>query len=310
MAARSLRLDLYGSGPKDRLNGILLMSVAFVLFTLLDTSAKYLGQSLPPAQIAWARFFGHLLLACIWFLPQYGLGLLRTRRPGLQLLRSGFLLGATFFNFIALQHLQLTTTAAILFASPLLIAGLSVPLLGEQVGRRRWTAILVGFVGVLIIIRPGFGLVHWAILLSLCSCLSGALYNIATRKLAGSDQAATIHFFTPVVGVALLSPAMPFVWQTPGHWLDWLLLVATGLFGGFGHYLVILAHRLAPAPILAPFIYPQILYMTLAGYLVFGHIPDPWVAAGASVVIASGLYLWYRERVLHKGASALDSNVR
>ncbi|MEX0759480.1 MAG: DMT family transporter [Tistlia sp.] len=303
-------MDLYGSGPKDRLTGILLISVAFLLFTCLDTTAKYLGQSLPPPQIVWARFLGHLVLAGALFLPQYGSALLRTRRPVLQLARSGFLLGATFFNFFALQHLQLTTTSAILFASPLLIAALSVPLLGETVGPRRWAAILVGFLGVLIIIRPGFGLVHWAIGLSLCSCLSGVFYNIATRKLAGSDPIATIFFMTPLVGVVLLTPAMPFVWQSPVGWLEWLLLVSTGLYGGVGHYLLIVAHRLAPAPILAPFIYPQILYMSLAGYLVFGHLPDPWVGAGATVVIASGLYLWYRERVRDTGGSALDPTER
>lgn len=303
-------MDLYGSGPKDRLTGILLISGAFVLFTCLDTTAKYLGQNLPPPQIVWARFLGHFLLAAVLFVPQYGAGLLRTRRPVLQLARSGFLLGATFLNFLALQHLQLSTTSAILFASPLLIAALSVPLLGEKVGPRRWAAILLGFVGVLIIIRPGLGLVHWAVGLSLLSCLSGAFYNIATRKLAGSDAIPTIFFLTPVVGVAVLTPAMPFVWQTPQGWLEWALLCSTGLFGGFGHYLLIVAHRLAPAPILAPFIYPQILYMALAGYLVFGHVPDPWVGLGAAVVVASGLYLWYRERVLDKRASALDPTER
>lgn len=299
-------MDLYGSGPRDRLKGILLISGAFVLFTCLDTSAKYLGQSLPTLEIVWARFLGHLVLATLIFVPQYGASLLRTRRLGLQVLRSGFLLGATFFNFAALQHLQLSTTISILFSVPLLIAGLSVPLLGEKVGPRRWAAILVGFVGVLIIVRPGVGLFHWAVILSLCSALSNAFYNITTRKLAGSDPASTIHFFSPLVGVVLLTPVVPFVWQMPTHWLEWLLLAATGFFGGFGHYLLIVAHRLAPAPILAPFIYPQIFYMMLAGYLVFGDVPDAWVGAGAAVVIASGLYLWYRERVLNKRGSALD----
>ncbi len=303
-------MDRYGSGPKDRLTGILLISGAFVLFTCLDTTAKYLGQSLPSMQIVWVRFLGHLAIAAVIFLPQQGLGLLRTSRPALQILRSGFLLGATFFNFWALQYLQLSTTSAILFASPLLIAALSVPLLGEKVGPRRWTAILVGFVGVLVIVRPGLGLMHWAVLLSVCSALSGAFYNIATRKVAGSDPVATIFFLTPVVGTVGLAPLMPFVWESPGHWTGWLMLATTGLYGGLGHYLLIVAHRLAPAPILAPFIYPQILYMALAGCLVFGHVPDPWVGVGAAIVIASGLYLWYRERVLHTRGSALDSNVR
>lgn len=303
-------MDLYGSGPRDRLTGILLISGAFLLFTCLDTTAKYLGHSLPVLQIVWARFLGHLVLAAVLFLPRYGSGLLRTRRPRLQALRSTFLLGSTFFNFAALHYLQLSTTTAILFSTPLLIAGLAVPLLGEKVGPRRWTAIVVGFIGVLIIVRPGLGVVHWAVSLSLCAALSGSLYNIATRKLAGSDPAPTIHFFSPVVGVLLLTPVMPFVWQTPTHWLEWLLLCATGLLGGAGHYLLIVAHRLAPAPILAPFIYPQIFYMMLSGYLVFGDVPDPWVGVGALVVIGSGLYLWYRERVLNQRGTALDPAAR
>ncbi|SMF46680.1 Permease of the drug/metabolite transporter (DMT) superfamily [Tistlia consotensis] len=303
-------MDLYGSGPKDRLTGILLISGAFLLFTCLDTTAKYLSHSLPVLEIVWARSLGHLLLAGLLFLPQHGTQLVRSRRPGLQVLRSGFLLGSTFFNFVALHFLQLSTTNAIQFSTPLLIAALSVPLLGEQVGRRRWTAILVGFLGVLIIVRPGLGLMHWAVSLSLCSAVCGSLYNITTRKVAGVDPASTSAVLAPIVGVVLLSPIVPFVWLSPTHWLDWLLLCATGLFGGVGHYLLIVAHRLAPAPILAPFIYPQILYMMTAGYLVFGDIPDPWVGVGAAVVIASGLYLWYRERVLNKRGSALDPTPR
>ena len=279
----------------EPLRGVLLIIAAFCTFAMLDTTAKYLVQSYPTAQVVWARYVGHVVLAAAILLPIHGRSLLVTHRPGLQIIRSLLLFGATCTNFAALQYLQLAETMSIMFSAPLMVAVLAIPLLGEHIGPRRWSAIAVGFFGVLIVIRPGFGLVHWAAGLSLLCALSGALYQITTRKLAGVDRAVTTQFYSAMIGAIAVTPLVPFFWQTPDL-PGLLLMVLLGALGGVGHWMLILAHRLAPAPILAPFLYIQLLPMILLGYLVFGDFPDSWTLIGAGVVLSSGLYLLYRER--------------
>ncbi len=279
----------------EPLRGVLLIIAAFCTFAMLDTTAKYLVQSYPTAQVVWARYVGHVVLAAAILLPIHGRSLLVTHRPGLQIIRSLLLFGATCTNFAALQYLQLAETMSIMFSAPLMVAVLAIPLLGEHIGPRRWSAIAVGFFGVLIVIRPGFGLVHWAAGLSLLCALSGALYQITTRKLAGVDRAVTTQFYSAMIGAIAVTPLVPFFWQTPDL-PGLLLMVLLGALGGVGHWMLILAHRLAPAPILAPFLYIQLLPMIVLGYLVFGDFPDSWTLIGAGVVLSSGLYLLYRER--------------
>ncbi len=271
------------------------MCVACANFALLDATAKYLSQSYDTPQIVWARFAGHFVLAVVMLAPRYRARPWRSNRPGLQILRAMFLLGATAANFAALRHLQLAETGSIFFVLPLVVGALSVPLLGERVGPRRWAAIVIGFLGVMVIMRPGLGLTHWAVFLSLISVLCVAVYQITTRKLAGIDGSLTTQVYTALVGFLVVTPFAPFYWTTPDL-AGGVLMIAMGLLGGVGHYLLILAHRLAPAPILAPFFYPQIIWMTLLGYVLFGDLPDRWTVAGAGIVIASGLYLLYRER--------------
>lgn len=288
------------SEPNERLRAILLFSLAFVLFTFLDAAAKWLARDYATPQIVWARYAGHFLLAILWFLPRYGGAVWRSANVRLQVLRSLFLFAATASNFFALRYLQLAETSAIAFSVPLLVAALSVPLLGEHVGLRRWGAIVVGFIGVLIIARPGAGAMHWAVSFSFAMAGFAALYQITTRKLAGQDPPQTTLVYSALVGTVLATPLLPFVWSPVVGWLPWALMALMGVCGCVGHYLLIVAHRHAPAPILAPFVYPQILYMTLSGWLIFGDVPDCWVLVGAAVVIASGLFLWYRELVLGK----------
>ena len=151
---------------------------------------------------------------------------------------------------------------------------------------------------MLVIVQPGAGDIHWAIALSLGNAVAVALYQIATRSLAARDHSDTGSIYSPVVGVLILLPALPFVWSEPQSWFTWVLLAATGVFGGVGHWILIIAHRYAPASLLAPFSYTHILWMTLAGYLVFGHLPGMWTGVGALIVIASGLYVFHRERVV------------
>lgn len=280
-----------------RLRGIALMIGAFATFTLVDATAKYMAESLAMPQIIFARYFVALLFTLAFFLPGRGTDLFRTGKPGLQVLRGLLLLLTTLLNFTALRFLQLAETATIMFAIPLFVCALSVPLLGERVGPRRWSAVIVGFIGVLIVIRPGFGALHWAAFISLSSALSAALFQLLTRRAAAHDKAETTLFYSTAVGSVLILPAAPFGWTMPDG-LGLGLMLAIGFFGAFGHYLLIRAHHLAPAPVLAPFSYSQIIWMVGLGYLVFGDIPDAWTLLGGAVVIGSGLYLWHRERRL------------
>jgi len=296
-APRSFSIEPISHEP---LRGILLIIAAFCTFSLLDTTAKYLVQTYPTGQVVWARYVGHVVLAAVLLLPRHGRSLLQSQRPGLQVIRSLLLFGSTGANFAALQYLQLAETSAIMFSAPLMVAVLAIPLLGEHIGPRRWAAVFIGFFGVLIVIRPGLGLVHWAAGLSLLCALFGACYQITTRKLAGVDRAVTTQFYSALIGAIAITPLVPFFWRTPD--LEGaLLMLCLGAFGGFGHWVLILAHRLAPAPILAPFSYIQLLPMILLGYLVFGDFPDLWTLVGAGVVLSSGLYLLYRERKVKPG---------
>lgn len=277
--------------------GILLICGAFLLFACLDTSAKVLSRDLDTLQIVWARFVGHAVLVMLVLFPRKGPRVFATSNLRLQIARSVLLVMSTLLNFTAVSYLPLTTTASIFFTAPLLVAALSVPLLGETVGWRRWSAIAVGFIGVLVIIRPGAAEVHWAIGLCLGNALVAALYNIATRKLAARDHSDTTSLYSPLVGAVIFLPVLPFVWSAPETITQWVLLLGLGVFGGVGHWLVIIAHRYAGASVLAPFTYSAILWMTISGYLVFGDLPDQWTVVGAAIVVASGLYVFHREQV-------------
>ena len=275
------------------------MIVAFAFFAGLDTCAKFLSASMGTPQIIWARYAGHLVVALLMFAPMGVWDFWRTDRLGLQLLRSLFLFGGTACNFVALRYLQLAETAAIFFAAPLIVAALSVPMLGEHVGPRRWTAIAAGFIGVLIVVRPGFGLVHWAVFLSFAAAIFASLYMITTRKLSHTERDVTTQFYTALVGTAIMTPFVPLDWQTPTG-ANLVAIIAVGILGGIGHFILILAHRFAPAPTLAPFIYIQIIWMAGLGYFVFSDLPDQWTMLGAAVVVGSGLYLLYRERTIRE----------
>ena len=280
----------------ETLRGIALICVAYVLFSGLDATAKLLGQTYPVTQIIWVRFAVHAAVALLLMAPYLGERPWRAGRPGLQLLRGLLLVGATITNFTALRYLQLAETSAIFFSSPLIVAALSVPLLGEHVGPRRWTAIVAGFIGVMIVIRPGMGLMHWAVGLALLTALIGSLYQILSRKLAEDDSAHTTQLYTAMIAAAATAPLASLDWVAPSA-LGWALMVLMGVLGGAGHWLLAVAHAHAPAPSLAPFNYTQIVWMPLLGYLVFNDVPSVWTAVGGGVVVASGLYLLHRERV-------------
>ncbi len=280
---------------RQRLTGIALMCGAVACFAFLDTTAKYLSAEMPTSQIVAARYISAFLLALILVNPVTRPRLMVTRRPVLQIVRSVLMLATTVLNFVALRYLQLDQTLSIMFSAPFLVALLAGRFLGESLDWRRWVAIVVGFAGVLLVTRPGMGGIHPAALLMFVSALCYAVYGIMTRALARTDSNETTLFYTNLVGVIFVLPILPFVWTPPGDALSAILMVVMGFFGGFGHYLLIVGHRLAPASVLSPFIYSQMIWMIMLGYFVFGDVPNYWTLAGAAVVIASGLYLIQRE---------------
>lgn len=282
--------------PRARLIGIGLICAALLCFACLDAIAKWLNNHLPTLEVVWARYASHFVLSLLVVNPWTMPGLFRTRRLGLQVVRSALLFASTVFNFVALRYLQLDQTATIAFTVPFFIALFAGPLLGEWIGWRRWLAIVVGFGGVLLVARPGMGGIHPAAALSILSMVCYALYNISTRFLAGHDTTATTTFYTALVGFLAASLPLPAVWVVPTDPLVILGMVALGAFGWIGHLFLIVAHRYAPAPVLAPYTYTQIVWYVLAGYLAFGDVPGAHTLGGAAVVIASGLYLLYRER--------------
>ena len=282
-----------------------LMCIAWATFAGLDTTAKYLGTAtdLPAAQVIWIRFLGQFL-AMVTALGLIAVPrLVRTRKPAAQLVRSLLLLGSTAFNFFALRHLRLDQTTTIGFLTPLMVALLAGPFLGEWIGWRRAIAIAVGFAGILVAIRPGVAQVHPAVLLSLASMLCYAVFSLVTRHLAPFDRAEVTLFYSLLAGSVIMAPFALIEWVWPKSSLVWVLLLSMGFYAGVGHYLFIVAHRYAPASTIAPFLYISLITHSTAGYLVFGQVPDAWTLGGAAIVILSGLYLFQRERATQRVAS-------
>jgi drug/metabolite transporter (DMT)-like permease len=288
---------------RQRLIGIAFICGAFACFSYLDATAKYLNLYMTTLQVVWARYTGAFVVALVVSNPFTRPELMRTRRPYVQVGRSTLLLASTCFNFFALRHLQLDQATAIAFSTPFFVAALSGPMLGEWVNWRRWSAITVGFVGVLVVIRPSPESFNPAALLSVGAALCYALYAITTRMLSRSDSNETTLFYSNIVGVVVLMPMLPFVWVSPQDPLIVALMALAGLFGGCGHYLFVRAHRLAPVSVLAPFTYTQLLWVIVLGYLVFGQVPSVWTLTGSAIVIVSGLYLLNRERQRMGGIS-------
>ena len=280
--------------------GILLMMGAVLCFTGIDTCAKLLvnRHGLPPMEAVFFRYLGHFLLVAAIYLPMEGRTLLHANRPVLQVVRAGTLAASTLLNFSALKHLPLAVTSAIFFAAPLIVTVLGVFVLAEKVGPRRIAAILIGFVGVLIVVRPGLGALHPAWMLSVGATCCAACYMVMTRVLAGVDSTETSQFYAGMIPVIVIAPLAASVWIMP-HGAEAIALCAViGLFGWLGHQMLVIGHRMAEASTLAPFQYTQIVWMTLSGWVIFGNLPDALVFLGAGIVVASGLYLWIRERQL------------
>jgi drug/metabolite transporter (DMT)-like permease len=271
------------------------MCLAVVLLPTMNAMAKALAHDYPLVQVVWARFAGHLVAMTILFWPKLGPALYRSRRPGLQLGRSAVMFVSNTAFIGGLPLIQLATASAIFFTAPLMVTAMSVPFLGERVGPRRWAAVVVGFVGTLIIVRPGSDVGNLGAVLILISAATFAIYQIMTRKLAAHDRPETTIVYTAFVSVVAMTVALPFDYRLPDDAFDGLLFVAVGALGGLGQYFVIKALSNGPASVISPIGYGELIVATTLGYLVFGAFPDAWTWAGAAVIVGAGLFIAFRE---------------
>ena len=267
------------------------MIAAVSTFTCLDTTSKYLAQHYPVPAIVWARYVVHMVLMAIVLGPRMGRGLLRTTNLRLQLIR-GVLLAASSLVFLsALKLMPLAEAAAMVFMTPIIIAVLAGRVLAERVERRTWIALAGGFVGVLLIIRPGGGLFTPVAVLPLASAFMMALYQMMTSRLAGRDAALTTLFYPAVIGSVLVPVVFPHELMLPDRPLHAGLFVLIGVLGGLGHFLLIRAHDYAPASMLSPFMYAQLITALVLGWIVFRQLPDALAFVGMATIAASGLLL-------------------
>ncbi len=283
--------------PQNPRLGIVLLLAGIVLFVSGEVCVKLLARDHSITQVVWARYTFHALVTFIVFQRAGMLANAKTTRPWLHIGRSALMLTATVCFFSALRYLPLADAVAISFLTPLLVTAFSIPILKEKVGPRRWAAIAVGFVGTMVIIRPGTEAMHWAAILPLGSAVCYALYQILTRIASKSDTTNTSLFWTSAFGVASTSLFVPFFWTDPSP-AAWAMMLALGSFYGLGHWLLIRGLELTSASMLSPFLYTQVIWATLFGLLFFEQFPDAWTLLGVTIVIASGLYIWRREIVL------------
>ena len=270
-------------------NGVFWMLVTAFFFVCVHATGKYLLTRYPLVQVVWGRYIFHLILAVIVLGPSLS-RLVRSANLKLQLLRSGFMFGSTTFYFAGVQFLPLTEANAINFLTPVLVVVLAQPLLGERVGIQRWIGVAVGFVGAMIIIRPGSGLMDLAAVILMLSALCNASYQLTTRRLGAIDDPLTSLLYTALIGSLGASLATPFTWE-PMDSEGWFLMALIGAFALIGHFALIKAYRLAPAPAIAPFSYSILLWSAAFGYLLFDQLPDIWTMIGAAVIVIGGFII-------------------
>ena len=288
-----------GPVPDNRLVllGIGLVCLAGTMFPVMNAFAKLLGAEYPTLQVSWARFFGHVLFMAVLFMPRRGLRMFLTRRPRIQFTRSviQFISNLSFVAGIVYQ--PLADAAAISMMGPLIVVLLAWPILGERTSLQHVFAVIVGFIGVLIVIRPGGDVFHPSALFILGSAVCYALYQIFTRMVANIDPPETTTFYSSAFGAIGMLVILPFIWKTPHNITDILMFCALGILGGLGHYCVVRALAYAPANIISPFQYFQLIGSVAVGYLMFHHFPDAATWLGAAIIVGAGLYLgWMQAR--------------
>jgi drug/metabolite transporter (DMT)-like permease len=282
---------------QNPLLGIALMVSAMLIFPFLDVCAKFLGQwGIPVIEIVWARLFLGLLLSAPILVAQEGWEKLKPRDPRVNALRGFFLVISTMMFFGALHYQGVAETLAIYFVQPLFITALAPIVLKEKVGINRWLAVAVGFIGVLIIVRPGYLQMSPGVFLSLGAGLGSAITLLLTRKLAASGSALANTVYTNIFGSVVASAVLIFYWQTPSFNI-FLIMILLAAIGTAANYLTILAMQYAEASLLAPLGYTEMINAVFAGWLFFGDFPDHWTFVGVAILIACAIYISYRERV-------------
>ena len=277
--------------------GIGLMCLAGTMFPFMNAAAKILGRDYSTLEVSWARFFGHVVFTAMAFLPSSGVRMFITRQPKIQLARSMIQCLSNCFFVAAIVYIPLADAAAIGMLGPLIVALLAWPLLGERTSLTHGLAILVGFVGVLIVIRPGSAVFQPSSMLLIGSATCYAMYQILTRMGANIDPPGTTTFYSSAFGAVAMLVVLPFVGRFPASLLDFGLFCTLGILGGAGHYCVVRALAYAPANIIAPFQYFQLLGSVGVGFLVFGQLPDAMTWVGGGVIVSAGLWLgWSRTR--------------
>lgn len=281
--------------------GILFICIAGAIFPVMNGLVKMLTAIYPFEQVVWARVAAHLVVVALVFGPRQRLGLLRTRQPLSQLICSAMLLSSTFLFFGAAKYVGVAEAISVSFVGPLFVVFLAWPMLGERITWQRLLAVGIGFAGVLIIIRPGSAVFQWASLMLIGSALAYAVYQIFIRRVAGVDHPSTTVFYSALGGTLVMSLIVPFVWKTPNDWQDAVLLASLGIFGGLGHYCVARAMTYAPASLIAPFNYVQMIGSVIVGYWLFAEIPDTYTWAGSALIIGAGLLVGWQGR--HRSAA-------
>jgi drug/metabolite transporter (DMT)-like permease len=261
----------------------------------MNALTKLLSASYAPEQIIWARATSHMVFVLLLFGPSVGLRIFRSVRLKVQIGRSLVQIGSNGSFIIAIKHLPLAEASTLSFAAPFIVALMAVPILGEKLSRVRLAAVAVGFVGVLVVIRPGSAVFHWASLFVLISTLCYAIYQILTRFVAGHDRPETSVVYSALVGTIVMSCVVPFHWITPHSLTDAAMLAATGVIGGTAHYCIAHAFTYAPTGVVSPFHYWQLVGAVVLGYLIFGDLPDFYTWLGAALIIGSGLFIGWRE---------------
>ncbi len=286
--------------------GAVLTCVAMLLFACMDAMSKFLVQDYPVAETLWVRFIIFTGFALLIARPFGIRRMLRSARPWLQTGRALLALVESATFVLAFNYLPLADTHAVAATSPLLVVALSVVLLGEHAGARRWVAVGLGFAGVLLIVRPGFQTLTWPLLLPLAGAFLWALYQVLVRLVARDDRPETTLLWSAWVGLAAVTLLVPWHWRTPDT-LAWVLMICIGILGSLAHFALIKALDFAEASAVQPYGYTLLVWAAVLGVLVFGNVPGPWTIVGAAVVVAGGLYAWWQDRARSPGAFGAGS---
>jgi len=271
--------------------GIFFMCLACSLFPIMNGLVKLLAQTYDFQQIVWARTSMHLLVVVLFFAPRMGMTLFLTRQPASQFISSVNMLLSTFLFFGAVKFVPVADAVSITFVAPLVVVFLAWPILGERITLPRLVAVILGFLGVLVIIRPGSSVFQWASIMILGSAVCYSIYQIYMRRVAGVDHPGTSVFYGALVGTIIMSIAVPFVWKTPATWQDITMMSSLGVIGALGHFFLAKALTYAPANFIVPFNYTQMIGSVIVGYWMFAEVPDAYTWAGTALIVGAGLLI-------------------